>query len=73
MRTQLESILNDNLPFASEEKVKEALATEGELERAVENLLWLARLDRGLDNFQSETVSIRQIHEEVLDALSGCR
>ncbi|MCB1096685.1 MAG: HAMP domain-containing histidine kinase [Verrucomicrobiae bacterium] len=59
MRTQLESILrNDNLPFASEEKVREALGTEGELERAVENLLWLARLDRGLDNFQSETVEV---------------
>jgi signal transduction histidine kinase len=59
MRSQLESILrNDDLPFSSEERVREALATEGELERAVENLLWLARLDRGLDQFESETVEV---------------
>ncbi|MGK0185491.1 MAG: signal transduction histidine kinase [Verrucomicrobiales bacterium] len=57
MRSQLESILRKStLPIESEDCVREALSTEGELERAVENLLWLARLDRGLDRFESQSV-----------------
>lgn len=57
MRSQLESLIRkETLSDESEDCVREALATEGELERAVENLLWLARLDRGLDTFASESV-----------------
>ena len=59
IRAQLESILMDeSVSPDTESRVLEALSTEEELERSVENLLWLARLDRGLDRFDAEEVEV---------------
>jgi signal transduction histidine kinase len=59
LRAQLESLLRfEPLSHQTEDKIRETLSTQAELESSVENLLWLARLDRGLDRFEEEEVEV---------------